>query len=67
MINRPFCVFFLLIVFGFVIGSTVDNGQAVTIQEWKKTTVTYPDDNPFSEASIELGGELFFENLLDNK
>ena len=61
MINRLVFVVLLLIVFGFTIGTAFDINQIVSIDDWEKPRVKYPDDNPFSEASIKLGGELFFE------
>ena len=64
MINRLLFVVLLLIVFGFTIGTAFDINQIVSIDDWEKPRVKYPDDNPFSEASIKLGGELFFESLL---
>jgi cytochrome c peroxidase len=36
----------------------------VAKDEWKRPEVTFPEDNPFSEESIELGNTLFFETLL---
>lgn len=32
--------------------------------KWERPTVIFPEDNPLSEASIELGSSLFFETLL---
>lgn len=32
--------------------------------KWERPEVIFPDDNPLSEASIELGSSLFFETLL---
>ena len=64
MINRPLAILFSLIVFSFTIGTTEITNENVSIYEWKQPSVKFPSDNPFSESSIKLGGELFFENLL---
>ena len=33
-------------------------------EKWERPAIEFPEDNPFSEASLELGGALFFEKLL---
>jgi cytochrome c peroxidase len=38
--------------------------KTVSSNEWKRPTVNYPEGNPDSEASVELGSTLFFETLL---
>ncbi len=35
-----------------------------SLEKWERPNVIYPENNSFSEASIELGNTLFFENLL---
>lgn len=32
--------------------------------DWERPTVIFPADNPLTDASVELGGALFFETLL---
>ena len=62
MTNKPLTIFLLLIGCMLTIGtSTVENKAP---HNWERPTVKYPEDNPFSEKSIELGGLLFFEVLL---
>lgn len=64
MIHKILILIFLLIVFGFTTESLFMEDTSVFFDDWEKPTVKFPDDNPFSEASVELGGELFFETLL---
>lgn len=64
MINKipiPIC---LLIVFACNSGASIVESEIGSIPNWEKPVVKYPDENPFSESSIELGNELFFEILL---
>jgi cytochrome c peroxidase len=32
--------------------------------KWERPVIEYPENNPFSEASLELGAALFFETLM---
>jgi cytochrome c peroxidase len=38
--------------------------QVHVAEEWKRPEVVFPDDNPLTDAGIDLGGALFFETLL---
>lgn len=40
----------------------VDN--SLESKKWERPKTIYPENNPFSESSIELGNNLFFETLL---
>lgn len=53
----------LLIILSVVLCAYNFEGSASN-DEWTRPALTYPEDNPFSEASIELGSDLFFETLL---
>lgn len=62
MTNKPLTFSFLLIVCILTIGTATIHNK--TTPKWERPAVKYPEDNPFSEKSIELGGILFFEVLL---
>lgn len=56
-----------LILVGFILALvwsafTIDDSQSH--EKWERPEVIFPETNPFSEASIELGNQLFFETLL---
>lgn len=36
----------------------------VVLEPWQSPEIAFPEDNPFTEASVNLGGALFFETLL---
>lgn len=64
MISRFKIKFTLAIVVCFVFIAA--NFQDATIKQgnWERPTIIFPEDNPISDASIELGSNLFFETLL---
>jgi cytochrome c peroxidase len=56
--------FTVLIFTLLAIIATRQIGSLNAVRAWEKPEVIYPEDNPFSEASIKLGDALFFETLL---
>ena len=58
---KPLIFGCLVIFIGINTSTTSDLTEYAT---WKKPEVIFPEDNPLSEESIELGGALFFETLL---
>lgn len=53
----------LAIVFSDLFGAQIQHSDPID-PEWKRPEVVYPEDNPLTDAGIELGGSLFFETLL---
>lgn len=47
-----------------VVGLLSVNGSHRKLAKWEKPEVVFPENNPFSDASVELGSALFFESLL---
>jgi cytochrome c peroxidase len=43
-------------------GSLIES--SIPENDWERPEVIFPEDNPISDASIELGSSLFFETLL---
>ncbi|MGK0279117.1 MAG: cytochrome c peroxidase [Litorivivens sp.] len=54
----------IAIVLVVVVGAVLAAFCAQTEEPWAIDKVVYPDDNPDSDASVTLGGELFFESML---
>ncbi len=57
----------LLIVLSAVLFLSIDKSghyPSKSTDSWERPELVFPEDNPFSESSIELGGALFFEPLL---
>lgn len=52
-----------LVTFG-LIGLLNLNGFSGKVEKWERPEVIFPVDNPYSDASVELGSALFFESLL---
>ena len=58
--NRLVVALFLVVIFVVNVNLT----KRTTVEKWERPRIVYPDDNPLTDASIELGGTLFFETLL---
>ena len=52
----------LLVTLAFLIGGLSNNSEGV--KKWERPELIFPEDNPVSDVSVELGGALFFESLL---
>jgi cytochrome c peroxidase len=65
MIKTSSLLFVLFLLFSTVLGTSLSSTQMRTPakQDWEAPSIIFPADNPGSEASIELGGALFFETL----
>lgn len=52
-----------IIFFVFTLLSFMSLSPKWTSPYWEKPQVKFPEDNPYSEESIKLGGDLFFSSL----
>ena len=59
--NKIFIILFMVIS---VILYASQASNIGVIDKWERPAVVFPENNPLTEASIELGGALFFESLL---
>lgn len=59
--NKLFILFFLILS-ALLYASQQDNGSDIII--WERPKTIFPEDNPLTEESIELGNALFSERLL---
>ena len=64
MFKKQMKLSLLLILSGLAFGFSSLKNHSASMVDWERPSVCFPDDNPFSEASVDLGGKLFFESLL---
>lgn len=61
---KSISLLFILLLLIISLLSISNSTSSITINDWERPKVEYPEDNPFTEESVALGSTLFFETLL---